>query len=175
MGYCVLHSVYKSFARRAWLRFVCSQIMLSCFAGILLCFHVFHLAQFTGERMAAVAMLLGFFGLAALPLTYLLHFCFEVSRKCESACHARLTCHAFCCELLSGGQLTPDLLSYYLIVICNRAKRFDSSISKQVLQDIDACTAAHATLQLCLIPSVAEHISPMQCQALRVSTSHETV
>lgn len=28
--------------------------------------------------MAAVAMLLGFFGLAALPLTYLLHFCFEV-------------------------------------------------------------------------------------------------
>lgn len=34
--------------------------------------------------MAAVAMLLAFFGLAALPLTYLLHFCFEVSCKLHS-------------------------------------------------------------------------------------------
>ena len=50
-----------------------------CDAGIVLCFQVFGLAQFTGERLTAVAVLLGLFGVASLPLTYFLHFFFTVS------------------------------------------------------------------------------------------------
>lgn len=36
--------------------------------------------QFSGDRLTAVAALLGLFGLASLPLTYFLHFFFVVSR-----------------------------------------------------------------------------------------------
>ena len=50
-----------------------------CVAGILLCFYAFNLPQFHGIRLAATAVLLLLFGLAALPMTYLLHFLFEVS------------------------------------------------------------------------------------------------
>lgn len=35
--------------------------------------------QFSGDRLTAVAALLGLFGLASLPLTYFLHFLFTVS------------------------------------------------------------------------------------------------
>lgn len=45
-------------------------------AGIVLCFQVFGLAQFQGERLTALTVLLGLFGLASLPLTYFLHFFF---------------------------------------------------------------------------------------------------
>ena len=50
-----------------------------CLAGIVLCFRMFNLAQFSGERLTAVAALLGLFGLASLPLTYFLHFFFTAS------------------------------------------------------------------------------------------------
>ncbi len=50
-------------------------------AGIVLCFQVFGLAQFQGERLTALTVLLGLFGLAALPLTYFLHFFFTVSHQ----------------------------------------------------------------------------------------------
>ena len=36
--------------------------------------------QFSGDRLTAVAALLGLFGLASLPLTYFLHFLFTVSQ-----------------------------------------------------------------------------------------------
>ncbi len=47
-------------------------------AGILLCFVLFNLPQFRGARLVAVTGLLGLFGVAALPLTYCLHFLFNV-------------------------------------------------------------------------------------------------
>ena len=47
-------------------------------AGIVACFAIFHIPQYQGERMAAVGVLLMAFGLAALPLTYLLSFLFRV-------------------------------------------------------------------------------------------------
>lgn len=50
-------------------------------AGIVLCFQVFGLAQFQGERLTALTVLLGLFGLASLPLTYFLHFFFNVSHQ----------------------------------------------------------------------------------------------
>ena len=50
-------------------------------AGIVLCFQVFGLAQFQGERLTALTVLLGLFGLASLPLTYFLHFFFTVSQQ----------------------------------------------------------------------------------------------
>lgn len=53
-------------------------------AGIVLCFQVFGLAQFTGERLTAVTVLLALFGLASLPLTYFLHFFFTVSPPSSS-------------------------------------------------------------------------------------------
>ena len=54
-------------------------------AGIVLCFQVFGLAQFTGERLTAVTVLLALFGLASLPLTYFLHFFFTVSPPSSSS------------------------------------------------------------------------------------------
>ncbi len=50
-------------------------------AGIVLCFQVFGLAQFQGERLTALTVLLALFGLASLPLTYFLHFFFTVSHQ----------------------------------------------------------------------------------------------
>ena len=58
-------------------------------AGIVLCFQVFGLAQFQGERLTALTVLLGLFGLASLPLTYFLHFFFTVSQQ---ACFWVLFC-----------------------------------------------------------------------------------
>ncbi len=46
-------------------------------AGIILCFYAFDLPQFRGVRMAAVVVLFLLFGLASLPLTYLLTFNFS--------------------------------------------------------------------------------------------------
>ena len=40
-------------------------------------FWVFQIPQLAGERFLALAALLGVFGLAALPLTYLLSFLFQ--------------------------------------------------------------------------------------------------
>ena len=48
-------------------------------AGIVICFQAFNMPQFSGDRLTAVAALLGLFGLASLPLTYFLHFFFVVS------------------------------------------------------------------------------------------------
>ena len=48
-------------------------------AGIVICFQAFDMPQFGGDRLTAVAALLGLFGLASLPLTYFLHFFFVVS------------------------------------------------------------------------------------------------
>eukprot|EP00891_Asterochloris_glomerata_P006032 jgi/Astpho2/6032/e_gw1.00084.157.1_t len=50
-------------------------------AGILLCFVLFNLPQFRGARLVAVTGLLGLFGVAALPLTYCLHFLFNDEMK----------------------------------------------------------------------------------------------
>ena len=57
----------------------CSSKLLIAHAGILVCYAAFDLPEFQGARLGAFAVLLGMFGLASLPLTYLLHFAFDVS------------------------------------------------------------------------------------------------
>lgn len=42
--------------------------------------------QFNGDRLTAVAALLGLFGLASLPLTYFLHFLFAVNGIHSCSC-----------------------------------------------------------------------------------------
>jgi hypothetical protein len=51
-------------------------------AGMIACFSFFDLPQFRGPRLAATALLLWVFPLAALPLTYLLQFGFTVGWGC---------------------------------------------------------------------------------------------
>ena len=41
-------------------------------------FWLFEIPQLSGERLAALAALLGLFALASLPLTYFVHFRFQV-------------------------------------------------------------------------------------------------
>lgn len=57
---------------------VCPQVPA---AGMLLCFPLFHLPQFQGIRVAAVAVLLWTFGPAALVQTYLLQWPFMDEMK----------------------------------------------------------------------------------------------
>lgn len=59
-------------------------------AGIVICFLAFDMPQFSGDRLTAVAALLGLFGLASLPLTYVLHFFFVVRADCSPhpCCHS---------------------------------------------------------------------------------------
>lgn len=57
-------------------------------AGMVLCFWWADLPQFRGPRLAAAALLLWAFSLAALPLTYLLQFAFTVCGAVRSV-HVR--------------------------------------------------------------------------------------
>ena len=66
-----------------------------CCAGMLLVFWLFEIPQLSGERLAALAALLGLFALASLPLTYFVHFLFQVRlaqlyRKRRNSCDTRL-------------------------------------------------------------------------------------
>ena len=68
-------------------------------AGIVVCFASWDLPQLHGDRLAAAAALLVAFGFAALPLTYLLSFVFQVApfAQCllftaKQAGHAIPTC-----------------------------------------------------------------------------------
>ena len=63
-------------------------------AGIVICFQAFNMPQFSGDRLTAVAALLGLFGVASLPLTYFLHFFFAVSCNALACC---VCACAVCC------------------------------------------------------------------------------
>lgn len=65
---------------------------LLCCAGLVICFAAFNIPQYGGERLAAVAVLLWLFGLAAIPLAYLLSFLFKVRMVLSTSCHRMQIC-----------------------------------------------------------------------------------
>ena len=63
--------------------------------------------QFSGDRLTAVAALLGLFGLASLPLTYFLHFFFVVSWVCPLALAPLLPFSSVFHSVLPGPGFKP--------------------------------------------------------------------
>lgn len=96
-----------------------------CVAGIVICFQAFNMPQFSGDRLTAVAALLGLFGLASLPLTYFLHFMFAVSHMHSLSSALRLLLHLLLMPAcLTLHQQMPVLSSHaypWFVALLNSA------------------------------------------------------